>query len=161
MDDTDPHIGYDAEQARALLSRLLAQVDQKIDIFSYDLEPYLYNNEACVDLFTDFLLAHRYNRLRILVQIPQQVARQGHLLLELGKRLPSFVEMRCPIEKHCSKAPTFLIQDEQGVMVRKFADSHKIEVSFQDGLLARELQHRFQTYWEVAEPHPDLRLLNL
>ncbi len=153
-----PEIAYSLEEGQDLLSHVIARAEQYIDIYSDKLDPAFYNQESISDQLMDFVLENHHKRIRILIQDPKQATQGGHHLLELGKRLSSYIHMRRPIKPHRRKTdPQFLLADNTHVFYREFSDSYKTQAYIDNPPIAQPLAQQFQQQWELAESHPDLR----
>ncbi len=162
LGETDQNLTcLDAEANREIAVAMIRQADRRLDILSRDLEPDIYDNEACRDAVLDLALSGRKSRVRILIHEPAKVLGRGHGLLELGMRLDSRVQMRKPAPEHERIAQTFMIVDEVGLLYREYCDSYKATANFNDTYEARRLSNLFSRIWEFAEHDPNLRRLML
>ncbi|MCP4697435.1 MAG: hypothetical protein GY862_11365 [Gammaproteobacteria bacterium] len=152
----------DAEENRQAALAMIQQTERYLDILSRDFEPAIYDNDECYDAMMELALRNtRYSRIRILIHEPGKTVMRGHRVLDLGKRLSSFFHFRQPAEEHRGIPKTFLIADEIGFLCREYTDSLKAAANFCDPMGAKELLELFQTLWNEAESHPDLRILTL
>jgi hypothetical protein len=146
-----------AEESQAVALALIQQADRFVDIFTHDLEPAMYDTDECHDALLEVARRGRFSRVRILIQEPVKVARRGHRLLELGRRLSSSIQMLRASERFQAISNSFLIVDKIGLLQRPYRDSYKAIANFSDPVLAKELSGQFENIWNEAEPDPYLR----
>ena len=149
------------EANREVSVQMAQQVRRNLDLFTQDLDPNLYDDADFVDAVTRLGSSGPNARIRILVNDPTTAIRQGHRLLAVAQRLPSFVEIRQPEEGQRSLAEAWLIADGCGVVRRTLATSYRAQASFNASAEARQLLHRFDLIWEHATVPNDLRRLSL
>jgi hypothetical protein len=148
-------IGEEDNQKVALA--MIQQTDRHLDLLSRYFAPAIYNNPECHEAFEELALRSRHSRIRILLHEPQQVAHQGHCILELGKRLRSYFHFRRPSKKYRYLPETFMVADNIGVMQWPYPDSLKAMANFKDNTNAKKLMELFSEIWEDAEPDPNTR----
>jgi hypothetical protein len=149
-----------AEDNQRVAVALIAQTERSLDIFSQDLEPWVYDSEACAEAMLNLILRNRrYSRIRLLIQDPLKVARRGHRILELGMRLSSHIQMRKPGEDSRDLSYSFLLADRVGLLYRENAEYAR--ANFCDRAWAGQLARDFDRMWENAEPDENLRRLML
>ena len=162
-------LGEDAREIR-LASRadnqkvavaLVTQAGRSLDIFSRDLEAELYDQPDFLEGVRALALRSPHVRIRILLQDPARVVRDGHRLVEMARRLSSYIEIRQPSHDYRDHNEAFLIVDRTGLMHRRLADRYEGLASFKQPLRARELGNFFDEVWQRAAPHPELQRLHL
>lgn len=149
------------EENQQVACALLQQAELKVDIFSRDFEPAVYDNPTCRDAIEDLALRNRHSRIRILLHDPRKVSQRGHHILYLGRRLGSLMQLRAVAEVHQSIRETFLLVDGIGFMHRPHADTLAATVNFKDAPRVKELTKLFEKIWKEAEPDPHFRHLVL
>lgn len=155
----DPLQGREALQTASLA--LIESTRRSVDILSRTLDPPLYSTDDCSDRLFALIKRNRHCRIRILVADIDPLRRQGHRLLALAQRVPSFVEVRQQAPRHRMERREWLISDAQAVLYREQADRDDAIISHHDPRWALALTNEFQAMWDVAEQHPDLRRLSL
>ena len=150
-----------SEDNRQAAVQLTTQARRSLAIFSRDLEPAIYNTQEFIGAVQQLALRSRYSRIRMLVIDPVPAIRDGHRLVELSRRLSSFLEIRRPSEDHAKLPEAFLISDDAGLLYRPLASRYE---GFADPYFpseARNRLRRFDEIWEAAEPEPEFRRLGL
>ena len=160
--DLGQRIDFDgwAANARAAV-RVAALARRSLALFTRDLEPQLYNEELFLAEVRRIAISGRYARVRVLVQDSARAVREGHRLVELARRLSSFIEIRKPHADHASLIETFLVADERALLYRKEADRFEGYADLDAPAEARRLLRTFDEIWGRATPDPELRRLGL
>ncbi len=150
-----------AEDHRRLAAALAGQARRGVVVMSRDLDAPVYDDPPFLDALKDLAISHRQARIRVLVRDPRPAVRNGHRLIALAQRLPTYFDIRVPARHHREFNEAFLVVDEAGYVHRKLADRLEGTASFNDPLEARRLLRTFDEMWEVAEPDPNLRRMRL
>lgn len=133
----------------------------RLALLTRDLEPQVYGQEAFLDEVRRVATAGRYARVRILVQDSRRAVADGHKLVELARRLSSYVEIRKPHPEHRNVNEAFLIADEGALLYRKLADRYEGFADTHAPLEARMRLREFDDMWERAAPDSELRRLGI
>lgn len=149
------------EENRIAALSLTRQARRTLDIFTHDLDPPIYNDPAFIEALTALALRSRYSRIRILVHDSGRAVKEGHRLLELSRRLSSFIELRQPNQDYKDHNEAFCIADERGVLHRMLSGRYEGSVDFNAPLEAQKLSAFFNTVWDKAETDPNLRRLHV
>ena len=149
------------EDNRAAALELVRQARRSLELMSRDLDPHVYDNPAFVDAIKAFVLNSRRARVRILIRDVSHIVKDGHRLVELCYRLPSYLAIRTLAREHENYNSAFLIADGVGTLYRTHADRFEGSVNFDDKGSAEDLLNLFDEMWEHADAHPDLRRLSL
>lgn len=139
---------------------LVGKAARTLDIFSRDLEAEIYDQPEFLAGIKSLALRSRQVRIRILVQDASRVVRDGHRLLEMARRLSSFIEIRRPSHDYRDYNEAFMLVDGTGLLHRRSADRYEGMASFRQPLRARELGNFFDEVWQRSAPHPDLQRLH-
>jgi hypothetical protein len=140
---------------------LARQARRSLHIYTRDLEPRVYDNREFLDAVTALATSSPHVQIRILLQNPERIVKEGHRLIELSRRLTSYIEIRTPHPDYKEYNQAFLIADETGVLRRPHADRYEGALNYNDTLQARELVKFFTEVWEKSETDPQLRRLHI
>ncbi len=146
---------------QALAAALVQQAHRSLDIFSRDLEAEIYDQSGFLDGVKALALRSPQARIRILLQDPSRVVSDGHRLVEMMRRLSSYIEIRQPHSDYQDYNEAFLIADGSGLLHRRIADRYEGIGGFHLPLRARELTNFFNEVWLRSELHSELRRLHL
>jgi predicted GNAT family N-acyltransferase len=140
---------------------MLRQARRDMALFSFDLDPAVYDQPPYIEAFKALALRSRHSRLRILLQDNTLMLQRGHRLLELAQRLPSVIEIRRPHEEFLDHPENFLLIDDSGYL-------HKRSLESYDGIACYHNRHRvnrllavFDEAWEHSTPDRELARLHL
>lgn len=150
-----------SEQIGALVLAMARQCQRELDIASRQLDPAVYDSTAFVDAVKDLVLGSRYARVRILINLPEVVIKQGHRLVTLAMKLSSFIEIRVPAPEDQDFNQALLIADRTGYIHQQLSDRYEGSADFSNRARAGELARAFDLLWEKAAPDPNLRRLHI
>lgn len=148
----------DNRQAAALLA---GQARRQIELFSPDLEPMLYDQTPFIEALTQLCLSSPRARVRVLAKNFDRAVKDGHRLVELARRLSSYVELRKVHSDYQENNETFLLVDDYGRLHRRHSPRFEGSFSCKAPLEVRRLRAFFDEVWERSEPVADLRRLHL
>lgn len=145
------------EHARAHALALLQQASRTLCLYSPDLEPWLYHHSSIQQACMQFLLGNRNSRLRVLVRDSSRAVRDGHRLIALSRKLSSQVQIRRCHPDYPIPEESFLLADDQGMLVRPEAQRFAGYAKYRDPGRVRQLQRLFDQTWDTSVTDPDLR----
>jgi hypothetical protein len=148
----------EAQHATDLMTE---QTQSSMDVFTRDLDPFLYDRQPFLDAIGRLCLRNRKARIRFLVQDPVTPVKRNHRLIELARRLSSSIELRQPHQDYAHYNEAFLIADQCGLIHRSLADQFEGVANFYDPVEARRKLDFFTEVWERSEAHPEFRRLYL
>jgi hypothetical protein len=149
------------EENRVAAIQLVAQASRSVDIYSRHLDPALYDTREFLDAITRLAIRSRHSCVRILIQDSNPVVQHGHRLIDLSYRLSSRVHIRKPAEQFKDFNQALLIVDARGYVQRKHADRYEGIANFNAAGEAGPLLKHFNQVWEMSQPDPNLRRLDL
>lgn len=149
-------------EACRFVDELAATARHKLWIYTRDLDRLLYDREVFLDAVRRIALSGRGAEVRILIHDAKDAVRDGHRLLHLAARLPTYIHLRSPVVEEDRQYPSaFLINDSGGFFLRPIGsrwegDGRTASPGHQAGLL-----NYFNQVWERSEPDPELRQLSV
>lgn len=150
------------DEARGFLDRIASQARHRVSIFSLDGDPPLLDRLSFMTEIQRVALSGRGASVRVLLRDTARMARDGHRLLELSRRLSSFVEIRrVDLDESGLDDDAFVLDDLGGVYWQPRSDSTHAEGSLHDPNRAAALRNRFEHHWHRAQPDTALRRLAL
>lgn len=162
MNDAATRVELDSWSANQHAALRVAQSTQRrLAVFTYDLEPQVLGTPEFVDALRAIATSSRYAAIRVLVQDSARAVREGHRLVELARRLSSFIEIRNPHPDHRNLIDAFIVADERALLYRKQADGYDGYADFDAPIDARRLLKSFDEVWHRATPDPEMRRLGL
>jgi hypothetical protein len=95
------------------------------------------------------------------MQDTSSLVHQSHRMLDLSRRISSYIEIRVADIMHQSLPENFYLFDEEGWVKRAHPNEYVGEADFHDARSVRDFEHRFKIMWERGEPDPQLRRMNI
>lgn len=158
LEEFSESIQVDTSEACRLAAVSMArQARRSIELVSRHLDPPIYDNQEFEQALTELVVGSNRAQVRILVIHPDPLVKQGHRLVQLSRRLTSFIEMRVPAPVHKDYNGAFMIADDVGVIHRSHADRYEGTVRFNDRVGAMELKRQFEEMWSLGMPDANLR----
>lgn len=141
------------------LSSLARQAHHSVKIFSQELDHDLYDNSAFIETLSDTARRCKNLPIRILLKDPSKAAHLGHRLVELQRRLPSFIEMRnFPIDVGDDNEE-FVLFDNIALLKRYTHGYMRGYCEYRAIPDAGKKARYFDLAWDQAEPCHELRRL--
>jgi hypothetical protein len=131
-----------------------------LNILSYAFEREIYGHPDFVRAVQALATHHRMARVRILIHSPEWASRSGHRMVELARRLSSFIELREMNEQDKQLTSEVLIADERALLFRESPDDLIARYLPEAPQEARPWLRRFEGLWAGGELVQGLRQLN-
>lgn len=151
---TTPHV-------QAAVVEVAERAERALALYSHGLEPGIYDQLAFIDAVTRLVLAHAHARVRILVVDPASLVQDNHRLVELGRRLVSFIEFRRVHRDYRSREDGFLIADDHALVHLAQATHPYGAASFNDRHTATKFLRQFDEIWQRSGPEREARRLSI
>ena len=146
---------------REAVIELARSARRTIAIFTRDLDPIIFNDREFLDACKDMVLGTRFAHLRILLVDHGRVVKEGSRMMEMCRRLSSFMEIRRPHEDYQDLTEAFVVIDERGILYRKASDRWEGFSDLNDPGQAREKLRLFERIWEKSQVDTDTRQLGI
>lgn len=153
-------IGTVAENREAALD-IARLARRQLSIFTRELEPQVYDNAEFIEAIKSLALSGSKASIRILLIDSTRSRKEGNRLVELSRRLSSYIDVRKPHRDYLNIAETFIIADETGVLYRKLATRWEGIVDPHDPTLARDKLKLFDAIWQRSNSDPEARQLRI
>ncbi len=141
---------------------MAAGCGRQLNIFTQEFDPAILDHEAVTDAIRSFVIDNgRAAQVKILVQRPETAIRQGHRLVELARKLSSFVKIHCPASQHRAITEAYLTFDNTAYLYRDIGDQPEGRGCYKDSLRTLELNWKFEEIWAMSEPEAEFRRLGL
>ena len=82
------------EEMRAAVDAVAASAQRLMSIYTPDLEPDLYDQNAFLEIVKRFVLARRFAKVRVLVSDSNRLLRDNNRFVAMGRRLTSCIDIR-------------------------------------------------------------------
>ena len=149
------------EENRLGAIALAKQAKRSLHIFSYDLDPLIYDNNEFVDAVKDLAIGHSQSYVQIILQDSRKVIDKGHRIIELARRISSSIQIRKTPPELKSAAQAFMIADKTGLLYRSVGERFEGHINFNDRFECKHLLDFFTNTWEHSNPDPELRRLHI
>ncbi|MDT8386834.1 MAG: hypothetical protein RQ736_04930 [Thiogranum sp.] len=159
---SDMEIELDSRaDARHATDLMVEQATFSLDIFSRDLDPFIYERASILQAISRLCRDNRKNRIRFLVNEPVAATRHAPRLIEMSRKLSSSIEIRQPHPDYLHYNEAFLVADECGLIHRDFSDRYEGTVNFYAPVEAARKLAYFTEVWERSTTSPEFRRLYL
>jgi len=140
---------------------LLESARHQYRLYSRDLDPRAYDQEAFIDAVRRFVLAGSRHEVRVLLQDVGAIQTQRHRLVELMRRIDSRIRIRQVAEEDRSFPGAYVVNDHHGFLYRVHGDRPGAEGHTRAIGRAGELWRSFDEVWERATVPIELRRLGI
>ncbi|MGD8910160.1 MAG: GNAT family N-acetyltransferase [Chromatiales bacterium] len=140
---------------------MLRQAKRDLALFTYNLDPLVFDQQAFLEAFKTLALRSRFSRIRILLQDNNLILQRGHRLVELFQRLPTVIEIRRPSEDFIDHPENFLLIDDCGYLHKKSLESYTGIACYHNRHRVNRLLNLFDEAWEYGTPDRELAWLHL
>lgn len=152
----------DQAGARATLMSLANGTRRRLDIYSRDLEPGLFDAPEVLEALRRLAIRPGAVEIRFLLQDAGAPQRRLAPLLPLAQRLPStfrFREVHDPVDRNYPSA--YAVNDADGYYFRTLGHRFEGEADPDAAGRARQLREEFAQVWERSRPCTEYRALGL
>ena len=134
----------------------------RLHLVTQRLEPELYNDAEIYDHLSAVATSNRNTEIRIIAQDTRVAANQGHCLIHLAQKLPTYVKIRTTVTPtHRNFRESWLISDDSAYMRLRNPDRYEGYYELDNKLESRSYLERFTEMWEASEPDQNTRRLSL
>lgn len=140
---------------------LARQCRRHLRILANELEPALYHHQAFADAVSELARRSRYSEIRLLIVDSRALARRGHLLLDLRRRLSSTIQLRRVSCDPAQIGENYLLADSRGLLCYTVREPGAAWADYNNGPVVANYIAQFDTLWAHAIDDPELRVLSL
>ena len=147
-----------AEAAKVLILGCVG----RLYLLTQRLEPDLYNDAEIHQHLTALATSNRNAEIHIIAQDTRVAANQGHFLIHLAQKLPSFVQIRTTVTPaHRRFRESWLIADDGAYLRMRNPERYEGYYELDNKLECRSYRETFLEMWEASEPDQNTRRLSL
>lgn len=162
MDDSSSIILDGRGDCRDAARNLILGCTGRLYLITQNLEAELYNQAEIHEHLTSMVTANRNADIRIIAHSTRIAANQGHYLIHLAQKLPTFVKIRTTVTvADRSFRESWLIADEQAYLRLRNPERYEGYYETDNKLECRAFHERFIEMWEASEPDQNTRRLSL
>ncbi len=134
----------------------------RVYIASQKLEAELYNDDEIYAHLSGLATTNRNTDIRIVAHDTRVAANQGHYLIRLAQRLPSFVQIRTTVTPaHRNFRESWLVVDDGAYMRIRNPERFEGYYETENKLETRSYYDDFVEMWEACVPDQNTRRLSL
>ena len=142
--------------------KLVLLATRRVCIISQSLEPDLYNDREIYEHLSKLATGNRRADIRIIAHETRSAANQGHFLINLAQKLPSFVQIRTTVtQAHRQFLESWLLVDDMAYMRIKNPGRYEGIYDTNNKLETRSYFDRFEEIWEACQVDQNTRRLSL
>jgi len=140
---------------------MVKQGQRSLNLFTPNLDPRVFDNDEFIDAVKNIALNNPRSKVNILILDPSEVVSRGHRIVELARRISSYVFIHRAASEDHDHVDTFMVVDDVGIIRRAHNDRFEGLAEFNNPAEARLLLKTFNDAWERSQPEPELRRLHL
>ena len=141
---------------------LIGSSRQQVYIVSGNLDAVLYNHKQIYEHLADMASKNRKTEIRIIAHDTRTASRDGHFLIHLSQKLPTFVKIRITVIPADRKfRESWLIVDNQSFMRIHNPQRYEGYYEIDDKLECRTYIDKFNEIWEASKPDQNTRRLSI
>lgn len=162
MEDNSSIVLEGRSDCREAAKTLILGAVGRIYIATQKLEPELYNDAEIHEHLTKLASSNRNTDIRIIAHDTRVAANQGHYLIHLAQKLPTFAQIRVtvtPAQRNFRES--WLIVDDSGYMRIRNPERFEGYYEFDNKLETRSYYDDFMEMWEACEQDQNTRRLSL
>ncbi len=148
------------DDMRSHLLGMLQKGKQNVVIFSRYLNPLLFNHQDISDALSAIARTHPHAEIRLLVEHPQTIVEDNHLLLLFSQRLPSKIKIQRLISPSTEDSE-FMIVDDDKLWLQHKQESYTGFANYDARPEAKRFMGLFNELWRNSEEDVRLRRLSL
>jgi len=162
MEETSPILLSGRQECREAAKTLILGALERVYVFSQNLEPELYNDAEIYQHLSGLAADNRNTDIRIVARDTRAAANQGHYLIHLAQKLPSFAQIRSPVTReHRNFRESWLIADDGAYLRLRNPERFEGYYELDNKLECKSYLDEFNEIWEASEPDQNTRRLTL
>lgn len=162
MEESSSQILTGRKECAECVKTLIGMSGQKVYIICDSLDATIYSDKALFDHMSDLAIRNRKTDIRIIAHDTRVASQDGHFLIRLAQKLPTFVKIRTttiPLYKKFSE--NWLIVDDRSYMRIRNPLRYEGYFEIDNRLECRILLEQFDQIWEASQPDSNSRRLSL
>lgn len=141
---------------------LIDLAQQQVYIIGQNLEADFYHHKSIYDHLVEIATHNRNSDIRLIAHDTRVATANGHYLILLAQKLPTFVQIRITTNpEHQKFSENWLIVDDMAFMRLKNPLLYEGYFDIDNKLECRSLTAEFLDIWEMSQPDQNTRRLSL
>ncbi|HLA70929.1 MAG TPA: hypothetical protein VK624_05425 [Steroidobacteraceae bacterium] len=138
------------EEMRAAVDAVALSAQRLMSIYTPDLEPDLYDQNAFLEIVKRFVLARRFAKVRVLLSDSGRLLRDNNRFIAMGRRLTSCIDIRPAAGVAKQRACGYLIADDRAIVYRVHSDRWDGVADLNNPPVARQYLDEFDEIWHAS-----------
>jgi hypothetical protein len=149
---TENHVRVIAslEDMRAAVDAVASSAQRLMSIYTPDLEPDIYDQNAFLEIVKRFVLARRFAKVRVLLSDSGRLLRDSNRFIAMGRRLTSCIDIRPAAGAVKQRAAGYLIADDRAIVYRVHPDRWDGVADLNNPPIARQYLDEFDEIWHSS-----------
>lgn len=162
MDDSSSIILDGRGDCRDAARNLILSCVDRLYLITQSLEAELYNHADIHEHLVAMVTSNQNADIRIIAHSTRVAANQGHYLIHLAQKLPTFVQIRTTVTvADRNFRESWLLADEGAYLRLQHPERFEGYYETDNKLECRSFHERFIEMWEACEPDQNTRRLSL
>jgi hypothetical protein len=162
MDETSSILLDDRSDCTEAARTLVLGCTGRLYLITQRLEAELYNHSEIHEHLAALTVSNRNTDIRIIAQDTRVAANQGHYLIHLAQKFPTFVQIRTTVTPaHRNFRESWLLADDSAYLRLRSPDRYEGYYELDNKLECRSYHEQFIEMWEACEPDQNTRRLSL
>jgi len=150
------------EEMRAAVDAVAGGAQRLMSIYTPDLEPDLYDQNAFLEIVKRFVLARRFAKVRVLLSDSGRLLRDNNRFIAMGRRLTSCIDIRPAVvpagQRTAGQPGAYLYADDRAIVYRVHLDRWDGVADLNNPPVARQYLDEFDEIWHASSPDELSRL---
>ena len=162
MEDSSSILLSSRDDCKEAARTLILGSTGRVYLATQRLEAELYHDPEIYEHLAELATGNRHADIRIITHDTRVAANQGHHLIHLAQRLPSFAQIRVTVTpKHRNFRESWLIADDNAYMRIRNPERFEGYYELDNKLECRSYYDDFIEMWEACEQDQNTRRLSL
>jgi hypothetical protein len=144
-------------EVREASLKVAKSAQRLLSIFTQDLEPLIYGEEAFLEAIKRLVLARSYAKVRVLLADQSRAMVDNNRFLALARRLTSCIDLRAMSPEYPASAGAFIIADDRALVYRLQADRWNGISDMNDPAVVRRYLNFFDEVWQTGMQESQMR----
>lgn len=141
--------------------QLILQTGRCLRIRSPMLDPELFDQPEFNEALSAFARKSRYAQVQILIDYPDQLAKEGHGTLNLMRRLSDKIVIKQFYDEPEASRDSYIVSDNRGILIKPSGHDSEGFFSLTDGAYTKNQREIFDHEWERSPIASELRSMIL
>ncbi len=162
MEETSSKILDNRNECTACVETLISLSRQTIYLIDARFDAVLYNHRHIYDHIAELVTKNRKTEVRLIAHDTRVASRDGHYLIQLAQKFPTFVQIRTtvtPLDRKFSE--NWLIIDNRSFMRIRNPLRYEGNFEIDNRLECQPYIEQFLEIWDASEPDQNTRRLSI